>query len=283
MFKKTEISLFIAIIAPHALFGAAHQERIPEKKLFEIAEGIIVGDKKNHHVNLTPLGKEEIILLNDLFIKGLSVDRNDAMPWQTIKTLLLLASQHRPAAVPLLVEKGANPNKTGDNNISPLMLVSYLPHSNAALKSLIEAKAKIDHNKTELNRTALMLASNGLQQENVHDLLEAHADPNLLDYNGNNALAYAAQGLVKHPEKHAAFKSIKDLLVRAGIKVKNKASLGDYSQSKSGKGTAYDILMKAGLQDAAELLIPPHEEWDDQEEFEKDSIAEKAHLLKKRD
>jgi ankyrin repeat protein len=106
-------------------------------------------------------------------------------------SLLEAALVGQTMSVSKALEGGADPNATGDDGRTGLMLAAYGGHSQV-LKLLLERGADVDH-RDGFGRTALMYAASGPHVESVRLLLEWQAVPDVVDsQEGFTALMFAA-------------------------------------------------------------------------------------------
>jgi ankyrin repeat protein len=105
------------------------------------------------------------------------------------KYMISACSGHSVNVVQLLIQYGANPHNSSDNNYSPLMgAVSF--GSIEIMKLLIECHVDLNQQRITDGITALMLATYNGDLDKVKLLLESGANKNQLDKNGKNASAY---------------------------------------------------------------------------------------------
>ncbi len=97
-------------------------------------------------------------------------------------------------AVKHLINWGADPNITDQNEVTPLMYASGAGKTNVKIVSkLLEAGADPNAQELSYGHTALMFAAMDIKNNPriIHKLLKAGADPNILDKHKRNALMYA--------------------------------------------------------------------------------------------
>jgi len=144
-----------------------------------------------------------------------SVDNSDSTPSDlTAEDLREAAFNNQMAKVQEAIKQGIDVNDRDDQNRTALMLASFNGH-NEIVKLLLNQDAKLDMRNSE-GRTALMFAASGPFPETVTSLLEAGADPNLVDTKEHwTALMFAAaEGNTKVVQtllKHGADASKKDV------------------------------------------------------------------------
>lgn len=95
------------------------------------------------------------------------------------------------AEVESLLDQGVDPNSKTDDGKTPLMLATYLGHTDIA-KLLMDKGADVNA-KDQDGKTALMYAAEKNNVEIGKLLLANGADPNSADNNGKTALMYAAE------------------------------------------------------------------------------------------
>ncbi|KAL3728073.1 hypothetical protein ACJRO7_032771 [Eucalyptus globulus] len=130
-------------------------------------------------------GIGDIELLKFILSKGVDIDsQSDA------GTPLIWAAGHaQPDAVKVLLEHHANPNAETDDNITPL-LSSVAAGSVECLKLLIQAGASV--NISAGGATPLHIAADNGNPEIINCLLDAGADPNIMDEDGLKPIQVAA-------------------------------------------------------------------------------------------
>lgn len=122
----------------------------------------------------------------------------------------------------ILLELGADVNGV-EANLTPLAVVRrYCPPNSAALCTLFLAHgADINIRSKRTGKTALMAAIEG--GNSVVDLLKLGADPLIADFDGNNALMYAARMHGRYPNRYHAIDCLLEFCVRSRSLMNNES------------------------------------------------------------
>ena len=108
-------------------------------------------------------------------------------------TPLCSAAQHgNPAAVKLLLSKGAEVDHKNENGHTALLIASCLGHANVVKVLLHDGRAQVNSRGKHDDRTALSHAAQWAHVEVVRILLEYGADPKLQGRRGRTAVSMAA-------------------------------------------------------------------------------------------
>ena len=120
--------------------------------------------------------------------------------------LLLAADRGTPESVALLLDEGADPNIADQYGYTPLIEASMRGEDSAiVVKALLAAKAAPNTQGGSMKNTALHIAAELHNLEQVRLLLAAKADPNILNAEGRTVLDIARdQEIIKALEKAGA-------------------------------------------------------------------------------
>ena len=128
--------------------------------------------------------------------------------------LMTACSRGNEDVVDALLEANANPNLCDEDGVSPLNIASRGGHHVGIIRKLLQHNADVNHDNIGIwnSSTALMSACKLNLREDVVDvvdaLLEANANPNLCDENGDTPLIIASQrghvGIVRKLLQHNA-------------------------------------------------------------------------------
>lgn len=139
----------------------------------------------------------------------------------------------RPSAVTTALKNGADVDERDNNGMTPLMLAAIFDRSSSA-KLLLQAGANPNATFEEDGSTALIMAARSYYSEVVEVLLRAGAKVNTVDNNGRTALICVAQENRSYDDK---WKQTVNLLLRHGankhIRDKSGKTAQDYSTSIS--------------------------------------------------
>ena len=130
-------------------------------------------------------GQEDIVQL--LLNRGANPDKTDACG---ITPLSRASSKGHHSVVKLLLDSGANPNKAANNGNTPLYYASWRGHKKVA--QLLMAHGANPNKAGEGGLTPLHMAAVYGHREVVKSLLSAGANPNKMDFDGSTPLHKAA-------------------------------------------------------------------------------------------
>jgi ankyrin repeat protein len=116
---------------------------------------------------------------------GANPNAKEASGGQT--ALMWAISKKQASSVEALVAGGADVNLGSKSGFTPLMFTAQQGDANSA-RILIKAGARVNEAQPKSGLTALLVASAMVKAEAVDALLDAKADPNMVDSNGYAAL-----------------------------------------------------------------------------------------------
>jgi len=153
-------------------------------------------------------------------------------------TALLLACiiGRRPSLVSLLIAAHADVNLADKTGRTPLLGAAAIDNRNGLfgatsleiVQQLINAKADVKA-RSAANETSLMLAIRAEREDLVKLLLEAGADINVINSDGDSALTIAARmhGSTRRPVYYNRSESLVDRLLKAGARVRTRNKAGE--------------------------------------------------------
>ena len=130
------------------------------------------------------LGDSNKEVLQAIIDHGADVNATD----KSSKTALMIACEkYNAGAINVLLDGGADPNITGDDGFTCLQWIVYSDCNKEVLQALIDHGA--DVNATDKNnQTTLMIACKKRNEDAINVLLNARADPNIGDIDGDTCL-----------------------------------------------------------------------------------------------
>lgn len=247
------------------------------KRLLEAGAAVNGIDKKGRTALHYSCEQPDIGIMKVLLDAHAHVDAEDAHGFTPL--MLLCQSEYpRTEMVQLLLQHGANPNASAQNNFTPLIAASYYEIRMPVIHALLKAGADIDASKDQM----LLRAASGNNLTLVSLLLDKQANANIREkngatpliemmgrYSGHSPSMEIARLLIKHGAdvnaideagntalhhvvtygRREEYKQIAELLVNAGaaVNLKNKKGITPVISAATGNHTALlELLLKNG-------------------------------------
>ena len=182
----------------------------------------------NNNVEYTTNGLVHAVQWGDLSYVEVAVDQNNFSPDTTdvdgCSLLHWAAINNRLEVAKYLISKGANVNSVGGNNMeNPLQWALRCSTCTELLSLLISEEASITH-KSIYGCDALMIAVQCNQLNASLVILNAGADPNTTDNNGDTPLYWMLRKFFSNPNME--FLELQRLLLRFNASVMHKSNDG---------------------------------------------------------
>lgn len=199
-------------------------------------------------------------LVTTLLAAGADIDLHDDCG--STSALHQAVSEAQSGVVAILLASGADPDvgrferaqSTFGGSLvcnSPLMAASHVWRDNERVwepfHALIAAGADLDEPSGYMEAAPLVELARWKQISAVRDLLEAGADPAVIDENGNSAL-HTALGYVYDNQRDAAPLALLDLLIEGGVPVNQANNLGQTPVFQACRPDHLERLIAAGAE-----------------------------------